>query len=343
MTWIVAIPLLLLGSLLVYVLLAGPKLPPGTNAVIEDVLKGELPEIITGRTGIASSSGVDIWYECISPEGAPEGNVLLLTGMGGDALFWPPAFIRAFVHAGYRTIRYDHRGTGMSDWVNDWDRRQPYTLADMASDALAVLDTLPVSQAHLVGLSMGGMIAQEIAIAEPGRVASLTLMMTSGYISDPDLPSLSSRYLFSSAMRGLPLLRYRIVGGEKNLIKEHIAKLIANSGYEGLDIRETAQIVLYHLRRRRGINLRGARQHLTAVTHSGSRYEKLKAVDVPVLIVHGTADPLIPIDHGRKLVALMSNATGMWLEGVGHTFPVPDMVGLVANILYNFENATQPS
>jgi pimeloyl-ACP methyl ester carboxylesterase len=323
--------LIFLAAIFIFIFTGGPKLPPDTDAIIDEVISSELPEIIGGETGFASSGGLSIWYERISLEGSPKGVVLLLLGMGGDALFWPPKFVRGFLEAGYQVIRYDHRGTGMSDWVESWDRRNPYAVADMAGDVVAVLDALRVERAHLVGLSMGGMVAQEVAIQQPARVASLTLMMTSGFVGDPDLPGLSTRYLLGSALKGLPILKYRLLGGEKNLIKEHIAK----------HVRERAVVVLYGLRQRRGINLRGARQHLMAVTISGSRYEKLKTLHVPTLIIHGTADQMMPVEHGQKLAATIPNAKALWLEGLGHVFPVPDLAKLIKNITHHLEAADQ--
>lgn len=335
------VPALLVVVALILLYRAGPSLPPETDEIIDSVLTSKLPEIVIGDTGFAKSDGLDIWYECIPPKGAIRGTVLLLMGMGGDGLIWPPAFVRAFVEAGYRTIRYDHRGTGLSDWMKDWDRRNPYTLADMAEDAIAILDALNIPQAHLVGLSMGGMIAQEIAIAHPDRVASLTLMMTSGYIGDPDLPGLSSSYLIASAIKGLPLLRYRLLGGEKNLIKERLAKTIAVAGIEGLDVRETAELVLYALRQRRGLNLKATLQHQTAINIAGSRFGKLEALDAPTLVIHGTADQMIPVEHGQKLVAAIPRAEGLWLDGVGHVFPVPDMDSLMEHILRHLARSGQ--
>lgn len=137
----------------------------------------------------------------------------------------------------------------MSDWVEGWDRKNPYLLVDMAGDAVAVLNALNIQKVHIVGLSMGGMIAQEVAINYPDRVASLTLIMTSGYIGDHDITNLSSRYFFSSILKGIPLLKYRLIGGEKNMIKERIAKTISVVGYEGLDIKEIAEVVLYDVRK----------------------------------------------------------------------------------------------
>ncbi len=311
----------------------GPKLPPDTDAIIDRVLASDLSGVVGDDAGWATSDGIQIWYERIHPQGPSQGTVMLLMGMGGDGLLWPPAFVRAFVEAGYHVIRYDHRGTGLSDWLKNWSGKQPYTLADMAGDALAVLDALAIQQAHLVGLSMGGMIAQEVALQQPQRIASLTLMMTSGYVGDPDLPQPSSRYFFDSLIKGLPLLHYRLRGGERNLIKERIAKQVAFLGTEGLDVKELAELVAYDLRHRRGINLRATWQHLTAINASASRYERLRALDVPTLVIHGTRDLLIPIEHARKLVATIRNAEGLWLEGVGHGLPVPGMEKMMRRIL----------
>jgi pimeloyl-ACP methyl ester carboxylesterase len=190
---------------------------------------------------------------------------------------------------------------------------------------------------------MGGMVAQEVAIQAPGRVASLTLMMTSGFIGDPDLPELTSRYFLDGLLKGIPLLKYRLMGGEKNLIKERIAKQISAIGYEGLDIREIAEIFLYDLRRHRGINVRAMLQHQAAVTVAGSRHEKLQALSMPALVIHGIADQLIPVEHGRKLAESMPMAEGLWLEGVSHVFPLPDMNQLNAKILEHIKAASSPN
>lgn len=202
--------LVLIIALLAYMYFSGPSLPPETDSIIEHVINGETPNLIVGKNGFVSSDGLEIWYEMIIPEILPKGTILLLMSMGGNALFWPPKFINALVNAGYQVIRYDHRGSGMSDWVTNWDSKNPYTLLDMANDAIAVLDELDIKQAHLIGLSMAGMVAQEVAINRSARVASLTLIMTSGYIGDPDIPGLSSRYFWSSLIKGLPLLKYRL-------------------------------------------------------------------------------------------------------------------------------------
>ena len=329
----------ILSGVTIWILFGGPKLPTETDAIIDEVLNNELPELITGKTGVVTSDGLDIWYESISPENQSKGTVLLNIGMGASALDWPIKFVREFVDSGYQVIRYDQRGTGMSDWVADWDKKNPYSLADMAGDAVAVLDALEIDKAHIVGLSMGGMIAQEIAINHPDRVKSLTLMMTTGHAIDPELPGLSSSYFISSMVKIIPSLKYRIVGGEKNLIKGRIAKTISGLGYEELDIREIAEVVLYDLRKRKGFNIRGVLQHRKAVEVSPSRYDKLKTIDIPTLVIHGTDDQFMPIEHGMKLVELIPNARSIWMDGVGHVFPFPNMSKLMKNIILHLDDA----
>lgn len=338
MTIVIAVLLLLLVGLLVYVFASGPKLPAETDEIVENVLGSDLPEVVAGQTGFASSGGLKIWYESLSPQVLPKATILLITALGGHALEWSPSLLQRFVNAGYQVVRYDQRGTGMSDWIEGWNFKNPYSIADLAGDVMAVLDALRIQQAHIVGLSMGGMVAQEVAIRHPARVASLTLLMTSGFIGDPDLPGFTSRFL-ASMVKGIPLLKYRIMGGEKNLIKERIAKHISAGGSSRLDIKETAEVVLYDLRKRKGINMRAIFQHQAAVKISGTRYEKLKVLNTPTLVIHGTADRLIPIEHGKKLVDIIPHATGLWLEGVGHVFPVPDMDALMKNVISHVDNS----
>lgn len=330
MTYFFSFLLILILALAAYVVFGGPKLPPDTDAVIEKVLQSELPPVIRGATGFATSDGLRIWYESITPATEPKGVVLLNMSMAVDALKWPPAFIRAFTDAGYHVIRYDYRGTGMSDWVEHWDSKHPYSLMDMAEDAVAVLDALNVERAHLVGMSLGGMVAQEIAIHHPERVFSLTLMSTSGYAADPQLPSLSLWYLFTSIVQGLPNIKYRLMGGEKNLIKDRLAKMIG-AGIE-VDAQETAEVVAYDLRERKGINIRALLQHRAASDASGSRYERLKMLEVPTLVIHGTDDKMFPVDHGKRVAELIPGAEALWLEGVGHVFPYPNMGSVNARI-----------
>lgn len=327
------------SGLALWLLRGGPKLPSGTDDIIDRVSRRDLAHIVAGETGHADSSGVRIWYESIPAEGPEQGAVLLNISMGGNSLFWPPSFIRGLTGAGYRVIRYDQRGTGASDWMADWDRKHPYSLFDMAADGVAVLDALQVERAHLIGLSLGGFVAQEIAIARTDRVASLTLMSTAADPTDADLPGPRVGPLLRSALAGLPLLRYRLLGGEKNLVKEVIAKTISGNGHESPNVEELAELVLYDLRYRRGINLRAILQHQAAVAVTRSRYELLPNLHMPTLVIHGTADTFMPIEHARKIVDLVPDARHLWLEGVKHQFPYPDMPAVSRAIIAHLDHA----
>lgn len=303
----------------------GPRLPPGTDGTIARIRAGTVTGVVTGKSGYAQSGEVRIWYESIPPIAAERGALLLNSSLGVGSLFWPPAFLRALSAAGFRVVRYDHRGTGASSWMPGWRRKQPYSLIDMATDAVAVLDELCIDRIHVLGLSLGGFVAQEIAIAYPERVHSLTLMSTSADPTDASMPGPRTRQLIQTAIAGLPLLRYRLLGGETNLVKELLAGLIAQGGDEPVDVEEWTRIVLYDLRERNGLNLRALLQHQVAVAVTRSRYPLLGTIKAPTLVIHGTADAFLPIEHGRRLAAAIPSACGLWLEDAGHPFPYPHM------------------
>lgn len=323
----------------VWFLRGGPKLPPDTDAVIDRVARGDLSRVLAGETGYAHSSGIRIWYEAIASEGPEKGVVLLNLSMGGDSLYWPPGFLRGLTRAGYRVVRFDQRGTGASDWLPGWRRQQPYSLSDMAADAVAVLGAQHVAKAHVIGLSLGGFVAQEIALGHPDRVASLTLMSTAADPTDPSLPSMRIGPMVKAGLAGLPLMRYRLMGGERNLVKERVARIISISGSDGVDIEELVRLALYDLRNRRGINLRAILQHQVAVSITRSRYPLLGRIRVPTLVIHGTADTFLPIEHARKLVTLIPASDHLWLDGVGHQFPYPDMPTVTEAIVAHLDTA----
>lgn len=225
--------------------------------------------------------------------------------------------------------------------MTGWSRKHPYSLIDMAGDAIAVLDELRIDRAHVLGLSLGGFIAQEVAIEYPERVRSLTLMSTSADPTDTSLPGPRTWPLIRSAIRGLPLLRYRLLGGETNLVKEMLAGLVGQGGDEPVDVEEWTRIVLYDLRERNGLNVRALRQHQVAVAVSRSRYPLLGTITAPTLVIHGAADAFLPIAHGYRLAAAIPSADGLWLEDAGHPFPYPDMDAVMTAIT-NHLDASHP-
>ena len=304
----------------IYIYTSGPVLSDEAEAIIYQVIDSDPPEIVSGMTAFANSNGVRIWYEDILPKGEIKGSILLIMGISNDALSWPQDFINAFTDAGYQVIRFDHRGTGMSDWLDDWDSENPYSLTDMANDGVAILDDLDIDKAHLIGVSLGGMIAQELTINHPERVSSLTSMMSSGYIEDPELPPISIKTTLELVKT---ILKYSFINSEANLIKMRLAARIILRGtadYE-LDYQQIAERVLYNTRKRQGFNQESLKQHQLAVHSSGSRYEKLMTLNTPTLIIHSKSDPLIPFEHGKKCFEFIPNADSLWLDDIGHDIP----------------------
>jgi pimeloyl-ACP methyl ester carboxylesterase len=331
--YLLIILMMFFATIIAFVFISGPKLGLETQKIIDETLNEELPELIKGKTGFALSNNVRIWYELIHPTTPAKGTICLLMSNAADALMWPPSFINRFISAGFQVIRLDYRGTGQSDWMTNWNKKNAYSLFDMAGDVISVIDTLEIPQVHIFGISLGGMIAQEIAINHPDRVSSLTLMMTTGDATDSTMHVFSTSYLTSSFLKSIPIIKYRIIGGERNLIIERILKLMLVVGQNNFDVKETAQQVLYDLRNRRGINIKAVFQHIRAVAISGSRYDKLKEIKIPTLIIHGTNDEIIPLEHGKKLLELIPNAKSIWLDGVGHVFPVPNMDEILINVI----------
>lgn len=330
------IVILLIAGLALFIILSVPPLPAETDDIIDQVLSSELPELVSGQSGFAQSGESDIWYELRDTEGAPKGTILLIMGIGADGLGWPPAFIDGLVGAGYQVIRYDQRGTGMSDWVEAWDSSKPYTLQDMAADGAAILDAQEIEKAHLVGVSMGGMTAQQMAVDHPERVSSLTSIMSSCDVVDPQLPPISTAV---AADLVKAYLKYGLIGGERNTIKLYVAsrqRLMGDAHY-ALDIQFIAEQVLYNLRERRGFNPNASTQHNAAVLASGSRYEQLQDLAVPTLVMHGRSDPFIPIEHGHKCASIIPDAEAVWIDGMGHDIPDAYMDIVVQNILANIE------
>jgi pimeloyl-ACP methyl ester carboxylesterase len=319
-----------------YVYTAVSPLPLGTNEIIDQVLEADLPQLVTGRSGYAQSG--EIWYEMLEPEGEPKGVILLIMGIGGDGLSWPPAFLQSLVDAGYQVIRYDQRGTGMSDWVEDWQSENPYTLHDMAGDAVAILDDLGIERAHLVGISMGGMTAQQIAIDHPERVLTLATIMSSCDIVDPQLPPVSLDVVKTMTLASL---KYGLIGDERNTIKQVIAArqaLMGDTPYD-LDTKNIAEQVLYNLRKRRGYNSQASAQHNAAVLAAESRYNALRELDIPTLVLHGRSDPFIPYEHGLKCARIIPGAQAVWVEGMGHDIPAAYNEVVVDSILANLQRA----
>ncbi|NNF34119.1 MAG: alpha/beta hydrolase [Saprospiraceae bacterium] len=310
---------ILLVSGIIYMKISLPQLPANADRVIAEVIKTGPPPL-KGQEGYAYNGNVKIWYESRMPDDSLRGTILLIMGMSNDALSWPEYFIDPLVESGYQVVRMDNRGTGLSDWEGDWSLFDSYTLEDMALDAIAVLDLLKIETSHVIGISLGGMITQTLAIHHPKRVSTLTSIMSSGYMMDDELPATKPILVTDLFMANL---RYGLVKSESNTIKLHLlgrALLKGDNKYD-INVEETAKSVLYNYRNRKGDNPLSFQQQTQAILKSGSRYEGLQQLNIPTLIIHGVNDPMVPFEHGKKCYEMIPNARKLWIDGLGHDIP----------------------
>lgn len=276
----------------------------------------------TTKTGKAPSNGIEIYYETFGKAENPA--VLLIMGLDAQCVLWSMNFIEPLVQAGYYVIRFDNRDIGFSTWMNDtWHRSQPYNLEDMAEDAIGLLDFLHIEKAHIVGASMGGMIAQRIAISHANHVLTLTSIMSSGYILNPKTANQWKRKF----LQAIPFLLRKIPIKNKLThppitVKTYVdtyRMLVGNRFPYNEAYFE--KLYTWSILERKGQNPKARFQQYCAIAASGSRLEELHQIQCPTLIIHGTADKLVPPIHAEAYAPLISNAKLMWLEGVGHELP----------------------
>lgn len=273
-----------------------------------------------------TANGIDITYEDKGPRDAPV--ILLVMGLGGQLTLWPDEFVDALNAHGFRTIRYDNRDVGLSTRFEaagvpnlKWmfvkaalrlPVRPAYTLADMAADGVALLDHLGIAQAHIVGASMGGMISQHIAARYPDRTLSLTsIMSTTG---NPKLPRANKDAMAVLANRPMS-------GDPEAMIAYSVraARVIGSPAYPAEEER---------LQRRvrgdfeRGWYPQGVARQMAAIVADGDRRAMLKTIAAPTLVIHGEADPLVPLAGGKDTAASIPGARLMTIPGMGHDLPL---------------------
>lgn len=277
-------------------------------------------------TAQAAVNGISITFEDKGPRDAPV--ILLVMGLGGQLTLWPDEFVDALNARGFRTIRYDNRDVGLSTrfdaagvpnlkwmFVKSLLRlpvRSAYTLADMAADGMALLDHLGIAQAHIVGVSMGGMISQHIAARYPDRILSLTsVMSTTGNPRLPRAQKEAMQVLTSRPMSGDPedLIAYSV----------RAAKVIGSPGYppdeERLQRRVRSDF-------ERGWYPQGVARQMAAIVADGDRRPMLKSIGAPTLVIHGEGDPLVPLAGGRDTADNIPGARLLTIPGMGHDLPL---------------------
>jgi pimeloyl-ACP methyl ester carboxylesterase len=275
---------------------------------------------------IARANGIDICYEIFGDAKAEP--MLLIMGLGAQMIHWDDEFCRQLAARGFRVIRFDNRDIGKSSKLTGGKRltavellklrflkipvAAPYTLLDMAKDTIGLMDVLGIRSAHLVGASMGGMIAQEIAISFPQRVRSLTsIMSTTGNPKVPPPTREASAILMAPppATKEEYFVRFaqtwKILRGGSFPEDEALDRSRAERTYE------------------RGLNPAGVGRQLRAILASGSRKERLRAVKAPTLVIHGSVDPLVRPEGGKDTAASIPGAKFLLVEGMGHALPIP--------------------
>lgn len=290
------------------------------------------------------ANGIHLAYDTFGHQ--PDPPILLVMGLGMQMIAWDELFCEHLAMKGFWVIRFDNRDIGRSSKLNTAGTPStlqmvksgllhlplsaPYLLKDMAADTVGLMDALDIRAAHLVGASMGGMIAQEMAIHYSGRLLTMTsIMSTTG---DTRLPNASLK------MR-LRLLKRSPV--EKHAYEQHIVNLfkLLNGPYYPFNEARYRQLAADIFKR--GIHPKGIARQLAAVIASGSRKEKLSAVGTPSLVIHGDADPLIPMAHGRATADAIPNATLHIIRGMGHTMPEvawPEIIDAIARHASNSNN-----
>ena len=253
--------------------------------------------------------------------------VLLIMGLGMQLIAWPPAMVQALVDTGYRVVRMDNRDIGLSQHFDHYGSpnllwaalkhklgifiKPPYTLHDMAQDAIGVLDALKIDRAHIVGASMGGMIAQRVALATPQRVLSLTsIMSTSGA---RDLPAPKGEVM--RAMMSRP------AGKDEASVVAHYAKLFSVIGSPAFP---TAPQVLRERvlqGMQRNFHPEGTSRQMLAIAADTTRAAELAQVNSPTLVLHGKADPLVPFACGEDTARRIPGAQLHGIDGMGHDLP----------------------
>jgi len=308
----------------------------------------KLKKNLLHTNGTLPVNKLEIYFEAFGDPKNPA--VILIPGMDDHCTSWIPDFYAPMVKNGYYVIRFDNRDCGLSTWIQAWDERNPYTLEDMAEDTLALLDALSIDKANFIGASMGGMIAQRIAISSPDRILTLTSIASSGFPADPD-PALKTAPYSGNFLNDTLSLEERYPNRETDVneaIEYRLAaiKLFAGSRFP-VDEEPHRKIITSNILERKGYNPDANLHQTAAITASGSRLDALEQISVPSLIIHGTEDPLLHPGHALKCAGKIPGARLLLLEGIGHELPVGIMPTLHEKIFdlfsLGFQQPSDPS
>jgi pimeloyl-ACP methyl ester carboxylesterase len=277
-------------------------------------------------------AGIEIAYERLGNPDAPA--VLLIMGLGGQSIHWPDAFCQALVNAGFQIIRFDNRDAGLSTHLTDVpapDLRAAlagdlssvsYTVSDMAADSVGLLHVLGVESAHVVGASMGGAIAQTMAIEHPNRVCSLTSMMSTTGNKQVGQPSPD---VLRETFSGPPAVT-------RDEVIQQMLRVRRAVGSPGYPRDEKEDAALAGRAYDRSYDPVGTARQAIATVASGDRTNRLRRLTVPTLVIHGLADRMCDISGGRATAEAIPGAELVLIEGMGHDLPPGLRLQLAARI-----------
>jgi proline iminopeptidase len=273
--------------------------------------------------------------------------VLLIMGLGQQLTAWPDAFVEALVAGGYFVIRFDNRDIGLSSKFDDAPSpslygallrsylripvRTPYKLTDMARDCSAILDALEIDRAHIVGASMGGMIAQTLAASTPGKVLTLTSIMSSS--GARRLPAARPE-----AMRAI--LSKPADPGSTAALVDHYVGVMRTIGSPGFETPEPELRAALARSLTRSFHPSGTARQMLAIIASGDRSKLLAKITAPTLVIHGKEDPLVPVECGRDTQAKIPRATLQVIAGMGHDL-APGLVPILTRALLDHFRAAR--
>ena len=287
--------------------------------------------------GMASNNNIEIYYRDYGPNNGDP--ILLVQGLGGQSINWPQHLIEFLIENNFRPIVFDNRDTGLSSRIestsfDDQNRdntitksyiryflrlsiKSEYTIDDMAEDAVSVLDSLDVEKAHILGISMGGMIAQIIASNHPNRLKTFTLIASTASTPSP----------FNGPTRKVRKLLMDRTKNPNSTLDERIdrtRKIFKEIGYQGIDL-NTEQFYkdVSSSIERGGADDTGFGRQITAILGSKNRIKKIKSISAPTLIIHGKDDPLIKVRNAYKMKKLIENSELIIIPDMRHLIEPP--------------------
>jgi pimeloyl-ACP methyl ester carboxylesterase len=281
---------------------------------------------------------------CFETFGSPDDPAMLLVmGLGTQMIAWPEEFCRRLADHGFLVIRYDNRDVGRSTHMRQHrpptvrqlllrdKRAAPYSLADMADDGMRLLDHLGIERAHVVGASMGGMIAQTIAARHPDRVISLASIMS----------NTGHRWKGTPGLRVYPIFIRRPASNREGAVESFVSvfKLIGSPDF-AFDEEQTRKAA--ELSYERGYDPAGAGRQLAAILAAGDRTAQLRTIKAPTVVIHGTKDRMVRPSGGRATAAAIPGSRLVMIEGMGHDFPRAAWDRMIDAIVANARRADAP-